>query len=132
MMGGHCLKTWSATQGAVALSSAEAEIYAMVEGGLRLKGLDTLAREVGFKMSSRILRMATDSSAAKSFVARRGLGKMRHLEVKDLWLQQEVLEGKISVKKVWGTENMADLMTKYLNKEEMRDRMRRASLLLIE
>ena len=116
----------------MALSSAEAEFYAMVEGGLRLKGLDTLARELGFQMSSRILRMATDSSAAKSFVARRGLGKMRHLEVKDLWLQQEVLEGKISVKKVWGTENMADLMTKYLNKEEIRDRLRRASLLLIE
>lgn len=128
LMGGHCIKTWSATQGEVALSSADAEFYAMVEGALRLKDLVTLAKELGFKEISRVLRMATDSNAAKSFVARRGLGKMQYLEVKDLWLQREVLEGKILVKKVKGTENMADLMTKFLNKEEIRDRLRGAGL----
>jgi hypothetical protein len=30
MLGDHCIKTWSATQGPYALSSAEAEFYAMV------------------------------------------------------------------------------------------------------
>eukprot|EP00973_Karenia_brevis_P010100 1367218-Karenia_brevis.AAC.1 len=29
MIGGHTIKTWSSTQGAYALSSAEAELYAM-------------------------------------------------------------------------------------------------------
>ena len=35
MFGEHCIKTWSATQGAVALSSAEAEFYAMIEAVTR-------------------------------------------------------------------------------------------------
>jgi hypothetical protein len=39
MLGKHCIKTWSATQGAFALSSAEAELYAMIEAVTRAKGL---------------------------------------------------------------------------------------------
>ena len=31
MIGSHCIKTWSSTQGAIALSSAEAEFHAMVD-----------------------------------------------------------------------------------------------------
>merc|ERR1712046_163593 len=31
MLGNHCIKTWSASQGPYALSSAEAEFYAMIE-----------------------------------------------------------------------------------------------------
>ena len=92
-MGGHCIKTWSSTQGAVALSSAEAEFYAMVDGVQRAKWMVTVAKEVGFKHVEGDIVLGTDSSAAKSFVARRGLGRMRHIEVRDLWLQQEVLEG---------------------------------------
>ena len=49
MLGNHCLKTWSAVQGPYALSSAEAELYAMVEAVTRVKGLMTLAFEVGFR-----------------------------------------------------------------------------------
>ena len=107
-MGGHCIKTWSASQGAYALSSAEAELYAMVEGVTRAKGLIALAGELGFGELTNVVYLGTDSSAAKSFVGRRGLGKMRHLEIRDLWLQKEVGEGKVVVSKVLGTENPAD------------------------
>ena len=84
MLGIHCIKTWSSTQGAIALSSAEAEFYAMVEAVTRAKGLRTLAMELGFSDLSNVVHLGTDSSAAKSFVCRRGLGKMRHLEIRDL------------------------------------------------
>ena len=70
-----------------------------------------------------VVYLGTDSSAAKSFVGRRGLGKMRHLEIRDLWLQKEVGEGKVVVSKVWGTENPADLMTKILGKQEIQERI---------
>ena len=60
------------------------------------------------------LVLGTDSSVAKSFVSRRGLGKMRHLEVRDLWLQEEVLKGCVKVEKIPGESNPADLMTKFL------------------
>ena len=46
MLGNHCIKTWSATQGAYALNSAEAELYAMVEGVTRARALRSLGIEL--------------------------------------------------------------------------------------
>ena len=46
MLGTHCIKTWSGTQGAIALSSAEAEFYAMIESVIRAKGLRNVAAEI--------------------------------------------------------------------------------------
>ena len=132
MLGEHCIKTWSATQHAIALSSAEAELYAMVEGVTRAKGLITLAKELGFTGLSNVLKLGTDSSAAKSFVCRRGLGKMRHLQIRDLWLQKEVADGLLEVVKVAGPENPADLMTKILTMGEIRDRLRMMNMWMAE
>ena len=83
MIGDHCIKTWSSTQGAYALSSAEAEFYAMIDAVTRAKGLISTAKELGFSGLENVEHVGTDSSAAKSFVSRRGLRKMRHLEVRD-------------------------------------------------
>ena len=58
---------------AYALSSAEAELYGMIEGVTRARGLVTLAHELGFGSLESTIRLGTDSSAAKSFVCRRGL-----------------------------------------------------------
>jgi hypothetical protein len=66
MLGEHCIKTWSCSQGAYALSSAEAELYAMVEATCRAKGLRNLALEVGFGELSNVVKLGTDSSAASS------------------------------------------------------------------
>ena len=74
------------------------------------------------------VKIGTDISAAKSFVSRRGLGKMRHLEIRDLWLQQEVLNKRVVVSKVAGEENPADLMTKYLSFSEITDRCREMNI----
>ena len=124
MLGNHCIKTWSSTQGAYALSSAEAELYAMVEGVTRSKGILNLVKELGFTNIGNTVYLGTDSSAAKSFVSRRGLGRMRHLDIRDLWLQKEVAEGKVVVSKVVGNSNPADLMTKVLNKADIEERLK--------
>ncbi len=42
----------------------------------------------------------TDSIAAKGTATRRGLGKVRHIEVKQLSLQQKIATGDIKVNKV--------------------------------
>ena len=68
---------------------------------------------MGLMPSLSLLRVFTDSSVAKSFVATRGLGKMRHLEVKLLWLQEAVQSGRLVVGRVKGTANVADALTKY-------------------
>ena len=62
------IKTWSSSQGAVALSSAEAEFYAIIEGVTRAKGLISLVSEMGYSGISNVVVLGTDSSAAKSFV----------------------------------------------------------------
>ena len=131
-LGNHCIKTWSCTQGAYALSSAEAEFYAMIEGTTRAKGLHTLARELGFVDLANVVKLGTDSSAAKSFVSRRGLGRMRHLEIRDLWLQQQVRDGLVEVSKVPGERNPADLMTKILPIADIRIRVADLGMELVE
>ena len=123
MLGKHCIKTWSSTQGAVALSSAEAEFYAMIEAVIRGKGILNIMLEMGFLITERI-QLFTDSSAAKSFVSRTGLGRMKHLEIRDLWLQREVGLGKVLVNKVEGPRNPADLLTKYLKRWEIELRLK--------
>ena len=102
LLGNHVIKTWSVTQGAVALSTAEAEFYAAVEGVTRAKGLSSLCREMGYGDLSDMCKCNVDSSAAKSFINRRGLGKMRHIDIRDLWLQKEAREGRLAMSKVPG------------------------------
>ena len=126
--GKHCWRTWSSTQGAVALSSAEAEFYAMVDGSLKGKWAVTVADEIGIPIKTKKIMVKTDSEAARSFTNRRGLGRMRHIEVRELWLQEEVRKDKIQVARVKGTDNPADLMTKFLTKREVVERLASLSL----
>eukprot|EP00973_Karenia_brevis_P032933 4547012-Karenia_brevis.AAC.1 len=49
---------------------------------------------------------------------------MRHLEIRDLWLQKEVRDGKLEIEKLDGKQNAADLMTKILTRSEITDRLR--------
>ena len=72
MLGKHCIKAWSPSQGAFALSSAETEFYAMIEAVTRATGLIRLASGSGFEVTSNVVRVATDSSAANNNVCRRG------------------------------------------------------------
>ena len=95
----------------------------MIEAVVRSKGLISLAKELGFLDVVNTVHLGTDSNAAKSFVCRRGLGKMKHLEIRDLWLQKEVADGLLEVVKVRGDENPADLMTKILSTKDIRIRL---------
>ena len=118
-IGRHVVRTWSSTQPTIATSRGEAELIAMYEGAARGLGLRTVMVECGFAPRLRMIRIWTDSSVAKSFVATRGLGKMRHLEVKLLWLQECVQKGRLSVGKVSGATNVADALTKYHAKDRL-------------
>ena len=111
------------TQGAYALSSAEVEFYVMIEAVIRAKGLRNLAVEVGFVDLENVVHIGTDSSAAKSFVGRQGLVKVKHVETRVLLLQNVAREGKVVVHKVLGIENPSDLGTKKLNAAEISERL---------
>ena len=110
-LGWHYIKSWSTTQSVLALSSAEAELYALVKGAAQSLGLISLAADLGIKVE---VMIHSDASAALGIVAREGLGKLRHINVQYLWIQTRVSEGSLDVMKVPGLQNPADLFTKHL------------------
>ena len=61
------------------------------------------------------LRLHEGSSAAKGIANRTGVGKVRHIETNQLWVQDKVREKKIEIIKVKGTDNIADPLTKHVD-----------------
>ena len=112
MVGRHFIKTWSATQTTVALSSGEAELSGLVKGASQALGLQSVVSDLGFNWS---IVLHSDATAAIGICRRRGLGKIRHLSVADLWIQDKVKTKEFGLEKVLGALNPADLLTKYLD-----------------
>ena len=61
LLGSHCVKTWSSAQAAVALSSAEAELYALTKGAAQVLGLMSLMEDFGVYVTATV---HADASAA--------------------------------------------------------------------
>ena len=97
MLGSHLVKSWSLTQATVSLSSGEAEYYALVKGGSAGLGIKSMLKEMGVNVE---IKISTDASAAVGMVKRRGLGRVRHIDVSQLWIQNKVQEGQIKIRKV--------------------------------
>ena len=66
---------------------------------------------------SEVIEINTDSSAALGIASRRGLGKVRHVELNQRWIQDKVANGEITIMKCPGIMNPADALTKHLNEE---------------
>ena len=81
MNGGHCLKHCSTTQSTIALASGKAELHGISKGFSHALGIQALARDVGFENS---MRVRSDAAAAIGIARRRGLGRIRHLDVEDI------------------------------------------------
>ena len=117
MWGLHCLKGWSKTQKILSLSSGEAELGALVKGSTEAMGMKSILEDFGIIV---VLEVATDATAAIGMVEREGLGKVRHLAVADLWVQEKRRAGVIEYRKVDGKANPADAMTKGIDAESMK------------
>ena len=92
-LNGTAIKTWSTMQPTIALSSGEAEMTAFVKAASEGTGVQSLAREMCPELS---LVVVVDSLAAVGMVNRSGVGRVRHLDVKDLWVQERVKRGFFS------------------------------------
>ena len=103
------MKSWSTTQKSIALSSGEAELIALVKMSTELIGLAQLAEDWGMPLKGVVY---ADSSAALGVVSRKGSGRLRHVKVGSLWVQEKKNSGEILYKKVDGKHNPGDLMTK--------------------
>ena len=113
MRGEHHVKSWSITQKRVTLSSAEAELGALVKTSTEVIGVLQMAEGLGRAMTAEVL---VDSSAALAVVHRKGCGKLRHIRVGQLWVQEVAENEELKFQKVKGEENPADINTKHLTR----------------
>ena len=116
MMGNHCVKHWSKTQSTIALSSGEAELGGIAYGMAQSIGVQSLCADLGIVVD---INLFSDATAAIGITKRRGLGKIRHLHTSDLWVQEKVQKGLVKVNKILGSENPADVLTKYVDAKTM-------------
>ena len=115
-LGNHCLKSWSSTQTVIALSSGEAEFYSITKGAAQGMGLQSLLQDMGISVE---IRLMTDASTGKVIASRRGLGKVRHIATHELWIQDEVLKGRLTIIKLKNILNTSDVLTKYTDKRAL-------------
>ena len=73
-----------------------------------------IMEEFGIKVD---LVIKSDAVAAIGIVKRQGLGRVRHLAVADLWVQQKAKNKEAHYQKLPGARNTADMMTKAVEKE---------------
>ena len=106
------IKAWSKTLSTLALSTGEAELGAVVKGLTEAEGIVSLLVDFGIGLK---IRLRSDASAAIGIAQRAGLGKVRHLAVSDLWIQQRIKHGGVGIEKLCGDVNPSDLMTKGLD-----------------
>ena len=112
MLGRHCVKHSSNIQSAISLSSGESEWYGLVKGSASGLGLQSMLQDWGISIRLVVL---SDSSAARGFSARQGLGRMRHIQTRYLWVQERVRDGHLRVLPIRGKHNPADLFTEPVN-----------------
>ena len=124
-MGGHLIKHWSVTQKAITLSSGEAELGGVVKGATEGLGLRSLARDLGLDVCIELL---ADSAAAIGICRRTGIGRVRHLAVGQLWIQERLRAGQFRLFKVLGTNNPADLLTKHVPRDLMVKHMQKMGI----
>ncbi len=129
MFGSHCLKTYSQTQEIIALSSEESEFYGIVKAATMGIGIKSLFNDLGLEVE---LHANTDSSAARSISSRKGAGRVRHVEVREMWVPERVRRGELPIVKVRGKENVADGLTKHVERGKIEMHMQKCGFVLCD
>ena len=116
MRGAHVLKHWSTTQPSIALSGGEAELVSVVRGACEGIGIRSLLEDLDCSAN---VELHADASAAMGMAQRTGVGRVRHLDTRLLWIQDKVKDGEITIYKIDGSINPSDILTKYLTSDVM-------------
>ena len=115
---GQCFYSFSRNQKSVSLSSGEAEYYA----GASAASDSILLQEAVKFLTQRNCKvhLHMDSSAARGIITRQGVGRVKHLQVRTLFLQDLHKQGTISVHPVGTKESTSDIGTKPLSAKRIR------------
>ena len=125
---GAVLTFWSRTQTTIALSSCEAELYAINMATIEALNVKSTIEEL-IKNCKTNITVYTDSSSAKSITSRRGVTrKTKHIELRQLFVQDLVANGTLQVTKVGTLSNPADIFTKFVSSETIQRQLHAVGL----
>ena len=85
-------------------------MYGVIRASTEALGVSTLLEDfgcIGIKVS-----VGMDANAAIGIVQRRGLNKLRHVELDVLWIQEQQARRLLPLRKVPGPRKPSDMMTK--------------------
>ena len=102
------------------MSSAKSELDAAVKTASEGLGIQSVAKDLGISCR---LNLHLDALATMCLVNRRGLGKAKHVDKQNLWIQEASKSGWFTTKKVDTSVNPADLMTKPVSKARIEQLM---------
>ena len=117
--------SFSRTQKSIALSSCESEVLALTAGcseGILLRTIWEFLSQTGCKIVAR-----SDSSSGRQWLARSGVGRLKHFDIRLCWLQSAIHKKVLEVAPIGTKLNVSDLNTKKLS--ATRKRWVRQSLL---
>ena len=112
MLGWHLVEFWCRLQERVAPSSGVAELYSANRGLKHLAGLINHLSEIingDYGVGHRVHHV--DATAARGILLRKGVGDLKHLEIRDLFGQELVRRLGVQVLHVPRDVNPADLLT---------------------
>jgi histone deacetylase 1/2 len=116
---GFVLQQFSKTQSTLSQSSGESELVALYQGVSAAVGIQHLIEEIAWESLPQVGLVAQcDSTAAISSCLRLGVGRIKHLELKYLWLQDMIRSRALRISYIASRLNKADLLTKPLPKAE--------------
>ena len=78
---------YSKTQATIAKPSGESKLYGVIRVSTESLGISTLLEDFG--VDGVKVRVGMDANTAIGVVQRRGLNKLRHVELDVLWLQEQ-------------------------------------------
>jgi hypothetical protein len=111
-LAGACVLTYSRTQASRALSSCEAELYALGSAASESLQLIALLTEQGWCADPPLIYC--DSSSALQLTGRRGQGRLKHVEVRLLAIQDWRQAGRLTTAKIDTSKNISDVLTKHV------------------
>ena len=117
LMAGSPLSWRSSRQTTVSISTAEAELGAVLEGGIAL--LAALLRDLDMDQMEKVIHV--DSTSALAISEGSGSWRTRHLRVKAEWLSERLQNGEFGIRHCAGRVQLADLLTKVMTWSRIRE-----------
>ena len=109
MVGGCRLHSHGRAQPAPALKSGEAEIISSSELAKEALMMQHVLEHIGFGLLP--IYIHVDSACCRSFVHRKGVGRMKHIDVRWLRLHSAIREGILNFRKIPRDEHCSDMLT---------------------